>query len=295
MRKKILFIVNPISGGKEKLRLPEQISAGIDLEKFDPKIVFTDHRGHASEIAKQFTSENKDDIIVAVGGDGTVNEVATTLVGTNIPLGIIPLGSGNGLARSLKIPMNVHAALQVITQNNHSPIDVGILNGKYFFNMAGIGFDAHISNQFANMKERGFKSYIRSTFKEWNQYQSQNYQVDIDGLRIQHQSLMISIANSSQYGNNAHIAPQADLQDGLMDVCLVSPFKIYMLPFLAIRMMTKTTHHSSYIKIIKGKEIRIQREKEDMIHLDGEPGMDQKEIHIQIKNKALLVLTPLAK
>lgn len=289
MKKNIIFLINPISGGKTKLNFPEMAANIIDTEKFNADYFFTDRPGHAHEMASEM-ARGEADILVAVGGDGTINEVASAIEGSGKIMGIIPYGSGNGLARSLAIPLNDKRAIQRLNKLNVSQIDSGTFNGKSFFNMAGIGFDAHISAVFAYNVKRGLGGYVKTAVKEISNYQSQHYVLEIDGKRIERDAFMISIANSSQFGNNAHIAPFASLKDGLLDVCITKPFPLYQFPVLGYRMFSKSTHRSKYVEIIKGKEIRILREGNGAIHLDGEPYDMGSELQINIKSLSLSVL-----
>ena len=290
MFKKILFIINPISGGKQKIKFPALVKACLDLKKFDPSFRFTENVGHASLIAQQAIDE-KFDIVVAVGGDGTVNEVAAKLVNTDTLLGIVPYGSGNGLARSLNIPMDVKKAIQLINTQKIRPIDAAQLNGVFFFNMAGMGFDAHISAVFAGNKSRGLKSYVQMGLQEITSYRSQEYQITIDGTKIIRSAFMISVANSSQYGNNVHISPKSSLTDGLLDVCIVKPFPLYKLPLLAYQMLRATTHQSKMVEIIRGKNIHIDRVVAGPIHLDGEPFVMDQTIDINVIPSSLKVIS----
>lgn len=290
LKANILFIINPISGGKKKYKIPSLIDAYLDKNKFNANFSLTEYVGHASEIAEEAANKNFD-IIVAVGGDGTVNEVAPIVMKLNKILGIIPFGSGNGLARFLKIPMDAKKAIQVINAFNTQVIDAAKLNNRYFFNMAGMGFDAHISSAFAGKKGRGLKGYIEMFLKEMNSYQSQNYQIEIDGKHLERKAYVISIANSSQYGNNVHISPKSSLTDGLLDVCVVKPFPLYKLPILAYQMISKTTDQHDMVEIIRGKKIRITRQTEDSIHLDGEPLIMGQKIDIDVMPAALTIIT----
>jgi diacylglycerol kinase (ATP) len=287
--KKILFIINPISGGKQKIKFPALVKACLDLKKFDPSFRFTENVGHASLIAQQAIDE-KFDIVVAVGGDGTVNEVAAKLVNTDTLLGIVPLGSGNGLARSLQIPMDVKKAIRLINAQTTRRIDAAQLNGVFFFNMAGMGFDAHISAVFAGNKSRGLKSYVQMGLQEITSYRPQEYQITIDGTKIIRSAFMISVANSSQYGNNVHISPKSSLTDGLLDVCIVKPFPLYKLPLLAYQMLRATTHQSKMVEIIRGKNIHIARVGAGPIHLDGEPFEMDETIDIKVIPSSLQVI-----
>ncbi|MDB4924335.1 diacylglycerol kinase family protein [Mucilaginibacter sp.] len=285
MKRKTLFIINPISGGKKKDGVPQLIGKYLDVEA---TIVFTNRVSHASEVAA--SAINNYDLIVAVGGDGTVNEVASALVGSNAVLGIIPCGSGNGLARFLGIPMDMQQAIEHLNTGRIATIDSAQANGKPFFNMAGMGFDAHISEVFAHGKKRGFITYIKSSLQEILKYRPQTYHLEIDGIKHSYKAFMLSFANSSQYGNNAHISPQASVQDGLIDVCIIKPFPLYRFPELGIRMFTKTTSGSKFVEIIKGRHIIIKRDTPGPMHLDGEPEMTGNEVEINVLPGSLKVI-----
>jgi diacylglycerol kinase (ATP) len=288
----ILFIINPISGGKDKMKIPGLIDATLDRSKFNANFSFTEYIGHASEIAEEASGKNFD-IIVAVGGDGTINEIAAKVMQQDKILGIIPFGSGNGLARFLKIPMNTVKAIEVINDRHTLLIDTGKFNDKHFFNMAGMGFDAHISSVFAGNKSRGLTEYLRLGLKEVLAYKAQVYNLNIDGVDYVKKAFVISLANSSQYGNNAHISPSASITDGLLDVCIVKEFPMYKLPLLGYEMIKGITDRSDLVEIIRGKQIKITRENEDAIHIDGEPFFMGKEIAVSIVPLSLKIITPL--
>jgi diacylglycerol kinase (ATP) len=287
----ILFIINPISGGKDKLKIPALIDANLDRSKFNANFAFTEYVGHASEIAEEATGKNFD-VIVAVGGDGTINEIASKVMQQHKILGVLPFGSGNGLARFLKIPMNTVKAIKVINNCKVSVIDTATFNDKCFFNMAGMGFDAHISSVFAGNKGRGLTGYVKLGLKEVLSYKPQTYRLIIDGKEYVKKAFVISVANSSQYGNNAHIAPTASVTDGLLDVCIVKEFPMYKLPLLAYEMLNSKTDHSKLVEIIKGKNINISRIKEDAIHIDGEPFFMGTEIAVSVNPLSLNIITP---
>jgi diacylglycerol kinase (ATP) len=287
----ILFIINPISGGKDKLKIPGLIDANLDRSKFNANYSFTEYIGHASEIAEEAASKNFD-IIVAVGGDGTINEIGTKVMQQNKILGILPFGSGNGLSRFLKIPMNTTQAIKVINDCKVRIIDTARFNDKCFFNMAGMGFDAHISSVFAGNKSRGLSGYLKLGFKEMLNYKPQTYHIYIDGKEYIRTAFVVSVANSSQYGNNAHIAPNASITDGLLDVCIIKEFPIYKIPVLAYHMLNGSADQSNMVEIIQGREIRIQRMSNDAIHIDGEPFFMGKEINVSIAPLSLNIITP---
>ncbi len=286
MKKKILFIVNPISGGQNKALIPSLIDKYLDHKKFDASIIFSDYVGHAYEIATNAVNGDID-IVASVGGDGTINEIASAIESSDKCMAIVPCGSGNGLARTLKIPLKNADAIKKINQLNKEKIDCGVLNGRKFFNMAGLGFDAHISALFAKDKNRGLKGYVKATLKEISNYKAQHYQLIIDGVEYEREGFMLSIANSSQYGNNAHISPKASVEDGLLDVCIIKPFPIYAFPALGLRMFSKSSRYSKYLEIIQGTDINITRESEGPVHLDGEPMLMPKEINITVKHLSL--------
>ena len=287
----ILFIINPISGGKDKLNIPDIIDANLDRSKFTANYRFTSYAGHAAEIVEETVGMNFD-VVVAVGGDGTINEVGAKVMQQQKVLGIIPYGSGNGLARFLKIPMNARKAIAVINHYQVSRIDTAIFNDKVYFNMAGMGFDAHISSIFAKDKKRGFSGYLKTGFKEMINYKPETYRIVVDGKSYTRKAFVVSVANSSQYGNNAHISPLASVSDGLLDVCIVKNFPLYKIPALAYYMLSAKTHQTEMVEIITGKDIQIYREQEAAIHIDGEPFLMGKEISIAIKPLSLQVIVP---
>lgn len=289
MKKKIVFIVNPISGGKRKFFIPSLIDKHLNHSKFNASIVFSERVGHAFLLAKEALAQNAD-VVTSVGGDGTINEVASAMALSGKIMGIVPCGSGNGLARTLKIPLTHNQAIERINKLETILIDSGVLNDKKFFNMAGLGFDAHISALFAKDKTRGLKGYLKSTFTQITQYKPENYRLEIDGKIIEQEAFMLSIANSSQYGNNVHISPMALVNDGFLDVCLVKRFPIFSFPNLGLRMLLKTIQHSNYVTIIKAKQVIITREKAGPVHLDGEPLFMPKEITVNINPLSLSLI-----
>lgn len=287
----ILFIINPIAGGKQKQNIPALIDANLDKTKFNPNFSFTEYVGHAAEIAAEAANKNFD-VVVAVGGDGTINEIASVVMKYNKVLGIIPFGSGNGLARFLKIPMNTARAIRVLNGMSVRHMDTARFNDKSYFNMAGMGFDAHISSIFAGRKERGLAGYVKLGLKEMLTYKPETYHIQVDGRVYKRKAFVVSIANSSQYGNNTYISPEASVTDGLLDVCIVKSFPLYRLPLLAYAMIRGITHRSDMVEIIKGKDIHIRRSHDAAIHIDGEPFIMGKEIAISIVPLSLKIITP---
>ncbi|QHS55081.1 diacylglycerol kinase family lipid kinase [Mucilaginibacter sp. 14171R-50] len=289
MKRKALFIINPVSGGKKKDGVPELVGKYLDPAIFEYDIEYTTGIFHAHDLARAAVGEYE--VVVAVGGDGTVNEIASAIAETDTILGIIPFGSGNGLSRFLNIPMGTEGALKTMNAGRIITIDAGKMNGQWFFNMAGMGFDAHISHVFAHGSEkRGFISYFKSSLKEIANYKAKDYQIEIDGITYAREAFMLSTANSSQYGNNAHVSPHASVQDGLLDVCIIKPFPLWRFPEMGLRMFTKTADSSKFVEIIKGKHIHITRAQSGPIHLDGEPQDAGTDIKIDIVPNALKVI-----
>jgi diacylglycerol kinase (ATP) len=288
LKRKGLFIINPVAGGKNKDHLPELIEQHLDKEAIELTIVFTEEAGHAHWLAKE--AAKKYDLIVAVGGDGTVNEVASAVAGSKAAFGIIPFGSGNGLSRFLGIPMGAEKAIKNINLNRTEIIDAGKLNGNWFFNMAGMGFDAHISQVFAQQKTRGFMTYLKASIREVLNYKTQSYHLEIDGKGYDRDAFMLNFANSSQFGNNAFISPHASVQDGLLDVCIIKPFPLYRFPDLCFRMFANTADKTKYVEIIRGKHIRVKRNGDGPVHLDGEPETIGAEADILIVPHALKIV-----
>jgi diacylglycerol kinase (ATP) len=288
LKTKVLFVINPIAGGNKKDRLPELIKQHLNLQKFEPVFMFTQGVNHAHKLAS--AAVRSYEMVVAVGGDGTINETGSAIAGTNLALGIIPCGSGNGLARFMGIPLNTVKAIQTLNNYQTQMIDGAQFNGKWFFNMAGMGFDAHISEVFAHHKGRGFGAYFTSSLKEIVNYSSQQYQITIDGRLYEREAFMLSFANSSQYGNNAHVSPHASVQDGLLDVCIIKPFPLYRFPEMGLRMFTRTADSSKYVEIIQGKHIEVKRMSAGPVHLDGEPQIVGPDAEIVIQPQVLKVV-----
>lgn len=289
---KILFIINPISGGKDKTFLEKYIPDYYSKLKINTviRILFTEYGGHAREIAS--TYKNDYDKIVAVGGDGTMNEVAGALVNSDVAFGIIPTGSGNGLARHLSISLKLDKALSTIVNGKQDKIDCGIINDNFFFCTCGVGFDAHIGHVFAHTSKRGFLSYLKLVLREFWKYKPEEYNVIIDGKVYTKKAFVITVANASQYGNNAFIAPLAKLEDGLLDVVVLKPFCLFHVPGLVLRIFSKTMHKSRLVEIIKAKKIRFSHIKSGEAHFDGEPYNCGNEVKIKVIVSALNIIVP---
>lgn len=291
--KNIAFIINPISGAKEtqnaKRKLPKLIMQTLDMEQWLPNIVFTEYAGHATELAHQYARMGFD-AVVAVGGDGTVNEVARGLKDTKTALGILPMGSGNGFARHLNIPIRPQKALEMINHSEPINVDYGLANGRLFVSTCGTGFDAVVADNFAGSNKRGFMTYLQNTLKVAFSYQPQTYHIVGDGLDVTHKAFLITFANANQWGYEAMIAPKASVQDGKMDIMLMSSHAILGSASLALRLFTGSIDNSYFMDTIRAKEITLEREEVAPFHIDGDPVEMAKDIHIKIVADGLKVL-----
>ena len=287
--KKIVFIMNPISGTTSKAKIPELIETTLDRELFHYELRLTEYAGHASEMAAE-ARDGGADMVVAVGGDGTVNEVARALVESQTALGIIPCGSGNGLARHLMLPMNAKKAIEIINRNEIHELDYGIINGHPFFCTCGMGFDAFVSQKFAEAGKRGPITYVENVLREGLKYKPETYEIRDETGTIREKAFLISCANASQYGNNAYIAPQASMRDGLLDVIIMEPFDMLDAPQISLDMFNKTLDKNSKIKTFRCRQLHIHRKQPGLIHFDGDPTMTDADVEISLKAKGIRVV-----
>lgn len=289
MKKKAVFIINLISGTSDKAAIPGLIDQYLDKTQFEYEIAVTQYAGHASEIAAKAKDDGVD-VVVAIGGDGTVNEVARAIVHSSTALGIIPCGSGNGLARHLLLPLNVRKAIEVINRCEIRQLDYGIINDYPFFCTCGMGFDAFVSMKFAEAGKRGPITYVENVLREGLKYKPETYTIEDDNGTLRYKAFLISCANASQYGNNAYIAPQASMSDGLMDVIIMEPFDVFEAPQISIEMFSKTLDKNSKIKTFRTRHLHIHRDKPGVIHYDGDPVMTGADIDIELKPKGINII-----
>lgn len=290
-KKKISFIVNPKSGTQSKEHILHLLDEKLDRTKFLSEIVYTEYAGHAIEIAAQKAKENEF-AVVAIGGDGTINEIARSLVHTKTALGIIPCGSGNGLARHLQIPMDSKRAIEIINEGVLDVIDYGKINDVPFFCTCGVGFDAFVSLKFAKAGRRGPLTYLEKTLLESLKYQPETYELETEDGTLKYKAFLIACGNASQYGNNAYIAPQATLTDGLLDVTILEPFTVLDVPSLSFQLFNKTIDQNSRIKTFRCRKLRIHRTKPGVVHFDGDPMMMGEDIEVKVFKEGLQVIVP---
>lgn len=289
-KRRMIFIVNPISGTQGKKAILKWIDERLDRTLYEYEVVKTEYAGHATEIAANAVKEGID-IVVAIGGDGTINETARSLIHSNTALGIIPCGSGNGLARHLRIPMDPKAAIDILNENNQIQMDYGKINNIPFFCTCGVGFDAFVSLKFADSGKRGLLTYLENTLHESLTYQPETYEIENEEGTVRHKAFLIACGNASQYGNNAYITPQASLTDGLMDVTILEPFTVLDVPSLSFQLFNKTIDQNSRIKTMRAKKIKIHRNKPGVFHYDGDPIMGNEDLEVEIVPHGLNVIT----
>lgn len=267
--KKIRFIINPKSGiGKQK-KIEKLIRKCLDTSDFDYEICYTKAPEHAVELSREAVEKNFD-AVVAVGGDGSINEVARGLIYSETALGIIPAGSGNGLAHFLRISLNSKKALEKIIRFKIKKIDTGNINGHLFVSIAGVGFDAYVAERFSKSEKRGFWPYAKIAFLEYITYWPKRFKIYANGNVIKKSAFMLSFANSNQFGFNAKIAPTAIIDDGFIDLCMVRKPRIFYAPFLLPFFFGGWLHKTPFVKIIKAKEIKVIQHRNNIAHIDGD-------------------------
>ena len=284
MQQKIAFIINPNAGVKKKIDIIEFIKTYF-TKSIPYDFIVWKNKDDFESVKQQIISGNYA-IVVACGGDGTVNQVSSVVAHTNMALGIFPLGSGNGLARSNRIPLDLKQALKVIERGVIKQIDGATINGHPFFCTAGVGFDAHIANEFAASTKRGLVTYFKTSVKEFFNYSPSLYKITVDGKIIKTKAFLITVANAGQWGNDVYIAPEAELTDGILNVSIIKEFSKAAIPMIGIKLFSKKIHTSVNLHSEKGKNISIEFEGELPVHFDGEP--------IRVSNKLSIKIMPLA-
>lgn len=287
--KKVLFIVNPFSGTGFPRQAESRMAEVCKTNGAECTIEYTQSRGHATELARAATEKNVD-LVVAVGGDGTVNEVAQGLIDSQVPMAIIPKGSGNGLARHLGIPVSLPLSLTRLFESHIIAMDTFTVNGKLSLNVSGIGFDGHIANLFGETVKRGLGGYVKLTVNEFFRFKEFEAQLRIGSETINRSAFVMAIANSSQYGNNARIAPLASVCDGVLHISILKKVPPYRLDFV-YSFFRGNVHQSDYCEVIEAKNLTITTASSMAYHVDGEPGgvADTFDIKLQPGNLKMLV------
>ena len=288
MKERIWFIVNPISGGRKKASLPALIAAHLDHNRFDYEIIETEFKGHAITIAEKAVTQGID-IVCAVGGDGSVHEVGTTLIGSQTQLAIIPLGSGNGLARHMKIPLKIKEAIECINSGNRIEMDTLKVNNKPILGFGGYGFDALIAKKFEGSSKRGFTSYIKLVLKEVFKYNPINVSIDANGQVRKLPVFLCTIANTSEFGNGFIVSPKSDATDGKFEVVILKPFSFWNIPAMLFRYFSGRTDHSGLTEVIKTDHATLVL-PHSYGQIDGEPISSGKKVQVDVVPRSLRII-----
>lgn len=289
---KARFIFNPHSGSNRRNPyLRDRALAFIKERGLDATVVSTERPRHATDLAAEAVRDGCD-LVVAIGGDGTMNEVASALIDTPAVFGLIPCGSGNGLGRHLGIHKAGHGAFRTLLAGQPMAIDTGMINGFPFFCAAGMGFEALIASRFAMLTSRGFTGYLRSSAQAWWSYQPEHYVIHQHGRTLPVEAFTLAIANSSQYGNNAYIAPDASVHDGLLDLTAVPRVNLFNAVPLIWRLFHGSINRVSTVTHLQGGTFVIERTKAGWIHTDGEPRATTARLEITIRPQSLRIMVP---
>jgi diacylglycerol kinase (ATP) len=288
---KVLFIINPKSGVDRVKALKDLIDQHLDKHKFLPEIAYTQYAKHGTLLAKEAVAAGFK-IIVAVGGDGSVNDVIAGIHGSDATLAIIPKGSGNGMARTLNIPLDVAQAIAVINQEKRTRIDLGKADGRIFVSNVGVGFDALVAKKFAKSKRRGMAMYSWIVTKHLWTYKEWNWEVEVDKKVLNEKAFILTVANAQQFGYNFKIAPVADLQDGLFDIVIIKKFPKILGSLVAMMAFKGTLLKSRYVKHLQGREVIIRHPGLNMMQTDGDVHPCGNEVKVEMLPAALQVIIP---
>lgn len=287
----MMLIINPISGTAGKAGLEQKVAERLEPLGYEVDVRFTERAGHATELAAEAVAGGYAGVLAA-GGDGTINETARALCDTDVPLGIIPAGSGNGLARHINIPIDPELSLGVIEQLHTIPVDYGSVNGAPFFCTMGVGFDAAVSHRFATQGKRGKMMYVKSMLEIYRNYKSEVYTLSANGHVFTERAFVVAVANASQYGNNAYIAPTASISDGLLDVTVIHSGSILDTAQVGLDMMTGYLNKNVNITTFRTPSVVIYRNSEGPAHIDGEPLILSDILDVRCHKHALKMFVP---
>ena len=288
---KALFLVNARSGPNRKRDVSSIIRNSCDWDGYE--LVACERKDDLDGVIDRAQRDGFD-VVFAVGGDGTVHEVAKRLIGTRLALAVIPTGSGNGFARDVGFPLDPAKAIAACSNASILPIDTGEVNGEPFISVFGVGFDAYIAARFEEDRSRGFKTYLRVGARALRDYKAVDYEVTVDGETFRERAFFVAVANSTQYGNNGRIAPQASMRDGLLDIVILRQTSLLAAPIITARLFLGTINRSKAVISRRGREVTIRRAAEGLAHLDGEPVTLPRELQVRVRPQSLNVLVPAA-
>lgn len=293
-QKRLLLIINPVSGTHGKQDVADVVRQILEPHGCAVEAVFTQGAGDATTLARGAVGSGFDGVLVA-GGDGTVNEAARGIYGSGLPLGILPCGSGNGLARHLRIPIDVAKAIEIVTDDNVVDADYGMVNDNPFFCTFGVGFDAAVSQRFSHQPRRGRITYIKSVLREFIHYSPQDYTILLpDGKILVEKAFLVAVCNASQYGNNAYIAPRASIVDGLLDITIVHSGSPLTTAMVGVDLMTGFIDRNMLIDSFRAEALTITRTTPGPVHIDGEPMVFNERMDIRCHRGGLRLFAPLA-
>lgn len=287
-----MLIINPIAGTGNKENLAALAQNRLKEAGMEVDVRMTTAKGDATSLAARAVEEGYYGVIAA-GGDGTINETAIALCNSELPLGIIPCGSGNGLARHFGIQVNPEAAIEIIAADNVTDIDYGVVNGKSFFCTCGVGFDAAVSDRFARQNHRGLLMYLKSAVEAYLNFSPTDYIIRANGRTLTERAFLVACCNTTQYGNNAYIAPKADIADGLLDVTIMHAGNLFDDAKAGLELMSGLIHQNIKIDTFKASEISIIRKTAGPAHIDGEPVELPCQLDVSCRHHGLKVFTPL--
>ena len=290
MKKRLLAIVNPISGVGRQKKIEKLLDTYLDHDLYDHTVWYTEHIHHGTDLARKGADEGFD-VIVAVGGDGSVNDVISGMHGSDAILGIIPCGSGNGLARCMNIPLTPALAIRVLNQDNAGLIDTIILNEKHYVaSIAGVGFDAFIARLMKAAKVRGFSAYLNLILREYPSYESKDYHLVVDGKEYDRKAWFTTFANSNQFGYNATVAPQAKLDDGLIDISIVDKIPIDHVAITGSLLYANHFELSQHVEMLKAHEVWVSGNVDKWVNIDGEGENVGTDLHFVNHQQSLRIL-----
>lgn len=290
-KKHLVFIINPRSGVDRQKAIQQAIDTRLDQDKYTYEIVYTQYAKHGTELARM-AARNGAYAVVAVGGDGSVNDVVVGLLHTDTALAIIPKGSGNGIARTFHIPLDEYKAIDLINKGNSSRVDIGYANGIPFISNAGTAFDALIAGKFASSKRRGLVAYSWLVTRHMWTYKEREWLITIDGEEIREKAFMVNVANCRQFGYNFQIAPQADWTDGIFDIIVIRKFPKLLGGGLVLRAMNGTITDSPYVRHYRGRNVKIAHPDMDVMQVDGDLLTCASTVDFSIKKGILKVMVP---
>ncbi len=293
MKRRILFIINPKSGQGRHRVVEREIKTHLDQELFEYEIAYTKHKGHGKELAAQ-AAINKYDLVAVSGGDGSINEVARGIYSSETIMAVIPTGSGNGLARHLGIPLRSRKAIQLINEFSVVNIDTGFINDELFVSIAGFGFDAEIAEKFDKSSRRGFMAYFGLVASAFYNYKPKKYTLEINGEEIKRRALLISFANSGQFGYNTGLSYYASVTDGMLDVSIMQKPPLLVTPLMLHLLYFHRMDESQYVESYRTNKILIKKHKKKQpVNIDGEPRyFEDKKLHIEVKPASLPLIVP---